>query len=125
MHHAPLQVVDLRAEVSRLKGQLQDTETACTKTVTAVEAQRDAAVGRQEELSEDLRRVRQAAERLTVSEEDAVIAVEKDMRAKHERDAAALQERASTAEERVRQDKGGVLFLSAFFGRKLQLSRGQ
>lgn len=96
-------MVDLKAEVSRLKGQLEDTETASAKAVTAIEAQRDAAVGRQEELSEDLRRTRQAAERLTVSEEDAVIAVEKDMRAKHEREVAALRERASKAEERVRR----------------------
>eukprot|EP00903_Cladosiphon_okamuranus_P013669 g12730.t1 len=96
-----MEVVDLKAELSRLQGQLEDTETSCAKAVAAVEAQRDAAVGRQEELSEDLRRARQAAERLTVSEEDAVIAVEKDMRAKHKRDVAALQERASKAEERV------------------------
>lgn len=95
-------MVDLKAEVSRLKGQLEDTESTCVEAVTAIEAQRDAAVGRQEELSEDLRRARQAAERLTVSEEDAVIAVEKDMRAKHEREVAVLQERASEAEERVR-----------------------
>ena len=114
-HLSPLQVVDLRAEVSRLKGQLEDTETARAKAVTAVEAQRDAAVERQEELSEDLRRARQAAERLTVSEEDAVIAVEKDLRAKHERDVAALQDRASKAEERVRQD-GVCVFLLASFG---------
>lgn len=113
------QVVDLKAEVSRLKGQLEDTETSCAKAVAAVEAQRDAAVGRQEDLSEDLRRARQAAERFTVSEEDAVIAVEKDMRAKHERDVAALRERASKAEERVR--RWLLVPLDPFFGRRAGL----
>lgn len=103
--------------MSRLKGQLEDTETARAKAVTAVEAQRDAAVERQEELSEDIRRARQAAERLTVSEEDAVIAVEKDLRAKHERDVAALQDRASKAEERVRQD--GVCYCWLLSGRRV------
>lgn len=97
----PPQVADLKAEVSRLKGQLDDTESARAKAVAAVEVQRDAAVERQECLSEDLRRARQAAERQTVSEEDAVIAVEKDMRAKHEKEVAALRERAGKAEERV------------------------
>ncbi len=101
-------MVNLKAEVTRLRGQLEDAETARASAVTAAEAVRDAAVDRQEELSEDLRRARQAAERLTVSEEDAVIAVEKDMRAKHEREVAVLQERASKAEARVRErERGG------------------
>lgn len=107
LHSPTLQVVDLKAEVARLKGQLEDSETARASAVTAAEALRDAAVERQEELSEDLRRARQAAERLTVSEEDAVIAVEKDMRAKHEQDVAVLRERASKAEARVRKMGGG------------------
>ncbi|CAN0101905.1 unnamed protein product [Scytosiphon promiscuus] len=96
-----VEVVDLKAEVSRLKGLLEDTENTCAEAVSVAEAQRNAAVDRQEELSEDLRRARQAAERLTVSEEDAVIAAERDMRAKHEKEVEALQERASKAEERV------------------------
>ncbi|CAM9446900.1 unnamed protein product, partial [Hapterophycus canaliculatus] len=96
-----VEVVDLKSEVSRLKGLLEETESACAEAVSAAEAQRNAAVDRQEELSEDLRRARQAAERLTVSGEDAVIAAEKDMRAKYEKEIEALRERASKAEERV------------------------
>lgn len=105
MSPPPFQVADLKAEVSRLKGQLEDTEHARAKTVAAVEAERDAAVERQDGLSEDLRRARQAAERLTVSEEDAIIAMEKDMRIKHEKEVAVLRERASKAEERVRNER--------------------
>lgn len=99
--HPANKVVDLKAEVSRLKGQLEETESACAKAVSVAEAQRNAAVDRQEELSEDLRRARQASERLTVAEEDAVIAAERDMRAKHDTEVEALRERASKAEERV------------------------
>lgn len=68
-----------------------------------MEAQRDAAVVRETELSDELRRARQAAERAAWSGEDDVIAVEKSMRASHEREVASLQDRACRAEQRVRK----------------------
>lgn len=98
-----LQVVDLKAEVSRLKDQLERAAAARVEAVAVLEAQRDAAAEREEELREDLWQARQAAERVTISEEDAVIAVERDMRAEFEKDMAVLKERATEAEERVRK----------------------
>ncbi|CAN0249492.1 unnamed protein product, partial [Ectocarpus fasciculatus] len=95
-----VEVVDLKAEVSRLKDQLERAAAARVEAVAVLEAQRDAAAEREEELREDLWQARQAAERVTISEEDAVIAVERDMRAEFEKDMAVLKERATEAEER-------------------------
>lgn len=97
-----LQVVDLKAEVSRLKDQLERAAAARVEAVAVVEAQRDAAAEREEELRENLWKARQAAERVTISEEDAVIAVEREMRAEFETEMTVLKERATEAEERVR-----------------------
>ncbi|CAM9369379.1 unnamed protein product [Ectocarpus sp. 6 AP-2014] len=96
-----VEVVDLKAEVSRLKDQLERAAATRAEAVTGVEAQRDAAAEREEELREDLWKARQAAERVTISEEDAVIAVEREMRAEFETEMVALKERATEAEERA------------------------
>ncbi|CAN0419262.1 unnamed protein product, partial [Ectocarpus sp. 12 AP-2014] len=96
-----VEVVDLKAEVSRLKDQLERAAAARAEAVSVVEAQRDAAAEREEELGEDLWKARQAAERVTISEEDAVIAVEREMRAEFEKEMAVLKERATEAEERA------------------------
>lgn len=106
-----LQVVDLKAEVSRLKEQLERAAAARVEAVAVVEAQRDAAAEREEELREDLWQARQAAERVTISEEDAVIAVEREMRAEFEKEMAVLKERATEAEERVRKTCIYIFFL--------------
>ncbi|CAB1118982.1 unnamed protein product [Ectocarpus sp. CCAP 1310/34] len=96
-----VEVVDLKAEVSRLKDQLERAAAARAEAVSVVEAQRDAAAERAEELREDLWKARQAAERVTISEEDAVIAVEREVRAEFEKEMAVLKERATEAEERA------------------------
>lgn len=95
------QVAHLRREIDRLSVELEDTETARAQSISAVEAERDAAIAREAELSEDLRNVQLAAERVACSGEDDVIAVEKAMRAKHEQEVAGLHDRASKADERV------------------------
>lgn len=67
-----------------------------------MDAQSSAAAAREAELSEELRQARQAAARAAYTGEDHVIAMEKAMRGKHEREVAELQTRASESEERVR-----------------------
>lgn len=85
-----------------MRAQLNETEVEHGRAMSAVEAQRDAGSAREAELSEKLRKARQAAERAACSGEDDVIAVEKVIRARHEKEVAGLEERACKAEERVR-----------------------
>ena len=100
-------MADLRVEVAGLKTQLEESEKARSRSTTAVNAQSSAAATREAELSEALRQARQAAARAAYSGEDDVIAIEKTMRAKHEREVAELQARASELEERVRVKSWG------------------
>lgn len=89
-------------EITGLRTQLNETEIEHGRAISAVEAQRDAGTAREAEKSEELRKVRQAAERAACSGEDEVIAAEKVIRASHEGEVSSLQERACKAEERVR-----------------------
>ena len=100
-------MADLRVEVAGLKTQLEESEKARSRSTTAVNAQSSAAATREAELSEALRQARQAAARAAYLGEDDVIAIEKTMRAKHEREVAELQARASELEERVRVKSWG------------------
>ena len=96
------QTADLQTEVAQLKAKLAEAANAQARAVSAIEARHDAAVAREQELNDEVRRARQAAERASCSRENDVIEMEKAMHTSHERQVYVLQERVSRTEERVR-----------------------
>lgn len=95
-------VADLRADIARITRQRDEAETARAGVAAALEAHQAASAARETDLGEEMLKARRTAEKLLSAEDDAVIAMEKSLRTKHEREISELRDRACKAEKRVR-----------------------
>lgn len=96
------QVTSLQEEIRHLRKQLEETGNARELSAKNMEAQRDAAAAREVELRDDLQEARLATDRIAYSRDDDVIAIEKDMRDRHQQEISEWQNRAFEAEKTVR-----------------------
>lgn len=78
--------------------------------------ERDAAVAREQELSDTVWQAKQEEERAARLREDEVIEMEKDIHRKYETQIIGLQQRASEAEEKVRRHPTVPREISTLFG---------
>lgn len=105
-HTHPVQVHDqvvagLRAEIVNIKRQRDEAEAARASVAVALEEHKTTAAARASELGEEMMKARRTAERMINAGDDNVIAVEKLLRAKHEKEVSKLRDRACEAEKRV------------------------
>lgn len=99
---------ELRAEIVSITRQRDEAETARASVAAALEEHKTAAAARESELGEEMLKARRVAEKMMNAGDDDVIAVEKMLRAKHEKEVSDLRDRACTAEKQVirRAEKG-------------------